>query len=123
MKITLLGNLLLDSNSSMCVYILVCTSLAGAMSIDTLLSSTSITFDKIVLVVLNSEGRREVPLLSVAIVSWVVSEALFSKISAVVLFVVNISSACRNELNYNMNISATRQRRQNGVLNTYVLDE
>ena len=93
------------------------------MSIDTLLSSTSITFDKIVLVVFNSEGRREVPLLSVATVSWVVSEALFSKISAVVLFVVNISSACRNELNYNMNISATRQRRQNGVLNTYVLDE
>ena len=65
---------------------------------DTLLSSTSITLDKIVLVVFNSEGRRDVPLVSVATVSWVVIEALCSKISAVVLFVVNISSACRNEL-------------------------
>ena len=65
---------------------------------DTLLSSTSITLDKMVLVVFNSEGRRDVPLVSVATVSWVVIEALCSKISAVVLFVENISSACRNEL-------------------------
>ena len=65
---------------------------------DTLLSSTSITLDKMVLVVFNSEGRRDVPLVSVATVSWVVIEALCSKISAVVLFVVNISSACRNVL-------------------------
>ena len=65
---------------------------------DTLLSSTSITFDKMVLVVLNSEGRRDVPLVSVATVSWVVREALCSKISAVVLFAENISSACRKEL-------------------------
>ena len=65
---------------------------------DTLLSSTSITLDKMMLVVFNSEGRRDVPLVSVATVSWVVIEALCSKISAVVLFVKNISSACRNEI-------------------------
>ena len=35
------------------------------------------------------------PLVSVATISWVVSEALSSKISAVVLFPENISSACK----------------------------
>lgn len=65
---------------------------------DTLLSSTSITFERMVLVVFNSEGRRDVPLVSVATVSSVVREALCSKISAVVLFEENISSACKNEL-------------------------
>ena len=53
----------------------------------------SITFDRMVLVVFNSVGRRDVPLVSVATTSWVVSEALPSKISAVVLFPENISSA------------------------------
>lgn len=67
------------------------------MSIDTLLSSTFITFERMVLVVFNSEGRRDIPVVSVATVSWAVREALCSKISTVVLFVVNISSACRNE--------------------------
>lgn len=75
-----------------------CTSLAGAMSMDTLSSSTSITFERIVLVVFNSEGRRDIPVVSVATVNWVVREALCSKISAVVLFVENIPSACKNEL-------------------------
>ena len=65
---------------------------------DTLSSSTSITLDRMVLVVFNSEGKRDVPLVSVATVSWVVREALCSKISAVVLFEENISSACKNEL-------------------------
>lgn len=69
------------------------TSLAGAMSMDTLLSSTSITLDKMVLVVLNSEGKRDIPLVFVATVSWVVRETLCSKISIVVPFEENISSA------------------------------
>ena len=77
---------------------------------DTLLSSTSITFERMVLVVFNSEGRRDVPLLSVATVSWVVSEALCSKISAVVLFVENISSACKKMSYHSNGISATRQK-------------
>ena len=63
---------------------------------ETLFSSTSITFDRMLLVVFNSVGRRDMPLVSVATISWVVSEALPSKISAVVLFPENISSACRN---------------------------
>ena len=63
---------------------------------ETLFSSTSITCDRMLLVVFNSVGRRDVPLVSVATISCVVSEALPSKISAVVLFPENISSACRN---------------------------
>ena len=63
---------------------------------ETLFSSAYITFDRMVLVVFNSEGRRDMPLVSVATTNWVVSEALPSKISAVVLFPENISSACRN---------------------------
>ena len=92
------------------IHVFTCTSLAGAMSMDTLLSSTSITLDKMVLVVFNSEGRREVPLVSVATVSWVVREAVCSKISTVVLFEENISSACRNELWPHECHSDTRQR-------------
>ena len=60
---------------------------------ETLSSSTSITLDRMVLVVFNSVGRRDVPLVSVATTSLVVSDALPSKISAVVLFPENISSA------------------------------
>ena len=83
--------------NSICVYRLAHTSLGGVIPIDTLFSSTSITLDRMLLVVFNSVGRREVPLVSVATISWVVSEALPSKISAVVLFVENTSSACRIE--------------------------
>lgn len=73
--------------------ILTCTSLGDAIPVETLSSSTSITFDRMVLVVFNSVGRRDAPLVSVATTSLVVSEALSSKISAVVLFPENISSA------------------------------
>lgn len=79
------------------VYILACTSLGGAIPNDTLFSSTSITRDRMLLVVFNSEGRRDAPLVSVATASWEVSEALLSKTSAAVLFEENISSACRIE--------------------------
>ena len=71
--------------------------MGGVIPIDTLFSSTSITLDRMLLVVFNSVGRRDVPSVSVATTSWEVSEALPSKISAVVLFEENTSSACRIE--------------------------
>ena len=71
--------------------------MGGVIPIDTLFSSTSITLDRMLLVVFNSVGRRDVPLVSVATINWVVSMALPSKISAVVLFVENTSSACQIE--------------------------
>ena len=74
---------------------LACTSLGGAVSIDTLSSSTSITFDSMMLVMFNSVGRRDMPLVSVATTNWVMSAALRSKISAVDLFPENMSSACK----------------------------
>ena len=71
--------------------------MGGVIPIDTLFSSTSITLDRMLLVVFNSVGRRDVPLVSVATINWVVSMPLPSKISAVVLFVENTSSACQIE--------------------------
>ena len=79
------------------VYRLARTSLGGVIPIDTLFSSTSITLDRILLVLFKSVGRRDPPTVSVATTSLVVSEALSSKISAVVLFPKNISSACKIE--------------------------
>ena len=45
-----------------------------------LFSSTSINLDRMTLVVFNSVGRRDMPLVSVATTSWEVSAALCSKI-------------------------------------------
>ena len=83
---------------------------------DTLLSSTSINFESMVLVVLNSEGRREVPLVSVAIVSWVVTETLCSKISAVVRFAEKIFSTCRQELPHQCHKAELHQDRMAIIL-------
>ena len=94
-------------SESIHVNILLCTSLGGAEPVETLSSSTCITFDRMMLVVFNSEGRRDMPLVSVAATSWVVSEALSSKISAVVLFPENISSACKI-VYHDMNVSAKK---------------
>ena len=58
-----------------------------------LFSSTSINLDRMTLVVFNSVGRRDMPLVSVATTSWEVSAALCSKIWAVDLLPENISSA------------------------------
>ena len=52
------------------------------------------------------------PLVSVATISWVVSEALSSKISAVVLFPENISSACKI-VYHNMTVSAKMSPKSN----------
>ena len=97
---------------SECVNILLCTSLGGAEPVDTLSSSTSITFDRMVLVAFNSVGRRDMPLVSVAATSLVVSEALSSKISAVVLFPETISSACKS-VYHNMTVSAKMSHKSN----------